>query len=129
MGPTIRRPKGIAVRTALALAAGLALCIVAAAPADAHPVHAYHGSRGHAWTNTNHTRLAAQDTNCDDLHVWAEYRYRTTWVPGIHVVLPRDPDGCGPGYWVDDVDLRDSRYEIRLCVEGRTGCGRWIPMT
>jgi hypothetical protein len=124
----LRRPGAFAAKAVVGVMAGLTMFAVNAAPAGAHVVHAYHGSRGHAWTNTAHTRLGLEDTNCDGLRVRAEYREG----PGpwdIHLVIGSDPNGCDPGHGAWEVGVNGiTGWQIRVCTETR-GCGNWQDVT
>ncbi len=106
-----------------ALILGVIPAMAIASPAQAHVVDAYHGSRGHAWTNSAHNRVGIEDTNCDGLGVWGEALLENN----VHFIV-FDQDGCdgdGDGYPTPGGVIV---VALRVCADTR-GCGDWAPVT
>ena len=120
--PTARKRGNLRRLSAVLLAAmvGLAAPLAVAAPAHAHVVNAYHGNRGHAWTNSDHTRVGIDDQRCDNLHVWAEALLNTSWIIYVY-----EPNGCRDGHGASALLPGERVAALRVCTEGR-GCGDWV---
>jgi hypothetical protein len=108
------------LHAAATLAAAIALPVATALPASAHPADAYHGNRGHAWTNTAHTRVGVEDTRCDGFQVWAVARTNNLG----DLQLP-DLSDCGGGPTRYVLPTGTKVLALRVCAETR-GCGNWV---
>ncbi len=106
---------------ATAVAMGVVLALAFATPASAHVVDAYHGSRGHGWTNTAHTRIGVQDTNCDNIDVATQAVTENNLTFRVW-----DPDGCFGDTGAAESPRGQKIVLIRVCIDRIIDpCGEW----
>lgn len=97
--------------TAGVLLAGLATPLVIASPAQAHPVDAYYGNRGHGWTNTAHTRVGVEDQRSDGIRIAAIIRT----LPAGNVYRLFDANNNDPGHSAAAVPAGERIDQIQVC--------------
>jgi hypothetical protein len=99
------------------LTAALTMFTATATPALADPIHAYHGSRAHGWTNGAHTRVAIEDTQADAKWVRLDVLAGGHW----YVDYLRDANDSDPGHSSKAAPGGRALQKIRACAED-TGC-------
>jgi hypothetical protein len=113
-----------------AVVAGLLASLAVTTPAEAHVVSAYYGNRGHAWTNSDHTRVGVEDQREDEIKIFVEGSAISSAMQTIGFKF-YDENNNNPGHTAKALPFGYVMLKMRVCgirngASEPRGCGDWV---